>query len=149
MNAPHRPGFRGPLVHGLPEDDLVAHLDRLGGMPREIVEDKELRAIFLPLLRADLRVAEEYVHRPAPPLSCPISVWGGADDFLTNEDGLEAWSEITRAEFRLRILPGRHQFIASARSMLLRDLVDDLMKTGLLPAGPVDRSVLSPPDPGA
>ena len=51
----------GTLLHRLPDREFVAQLEqRYGGMVPGLLDDPELRAIFLPILRADLTLVETF-----------------------------------------------------------------------------------------
>jgi medium-chain acyl-[acyl-carrier-protein] hydrolase len=123
--APHLPD-RGPELHRLPDAAFFDELRRLHGMPDEVLAHPELRALLLPLLRADFTVCETYRYHSAPPLDCPIVAFGGsADGDVTRED-LEAWRELTRSTFTLRMLPGGHFIVHSTRDALLSAVAEEL-----------------------
>ena len=124
-NAPQTTNFKPPYIHQLPDDELFAFLREFGG-PEEFFHDIELQKFFIPLLRSDFKAAESYRYHHEPPLSCPISVWGGTDDIFTTLSGLEAWQEQTTADFQLRIINGPHQFINIAHEELLKTMEKDL-----------------------
>ncbi|MDA0167603.1 alpha/beta fold hydrolase [Solirubrobacter taibaiensis] len=110
---PHLADPRAPL-HELPGTELVAELERrYGGLPEAVLRSDDVLAHFLPILRADLRLAHslEFVHEPA--LASPISALGGCDDRSLTIDALAAWKDETDAEFSLRITSGGH-FLAQA-----------------------------------
>ena len=92
---------------------------RYNGMPRQIVEDPELRALLIPTLRADIQIFETYRYSNEKPLSCPIIAFGGARDELVSIPALRAWSDHTADMFRLEMLDGDHFFLNSARRDLL------------------------------
>src|SRR5690606_38041922 len=123
--APHLPDPRRPL-HPLPDGDFVAELRRLQGTPPEVLEDRELLELFLPLLRADFTVAETYQYTPEPPLPVPILAWGGREDPEVSQPELAAWREHTSRTFRLRMLPGSHFFVHSAADAVLESLGEEL-----------------------
>src|SRR5215469_10019729 len=77
--APQIPSTEPPLF-GLPEQDLISHLQRLNGTPRELLEDPEILKLFLPTLRADFQITETYIYAPADPLACAIYAYGGLQD---------------------------------------------------------------------
>jgi surfactin synthase thioesterase subunit len=122
--APQIP-HRGPPIHALPEKEFLAELRRLNGTPSELLGHEELMAIMLPLLRADFAVYETYVYSTEPPLSCPISVFGGLHDHRVNNSDLEAWGAQTDVSFSLRMLPGDHFFLK--QPLLLRVLSQELL----------------------
>jgi surfactin synthase thioesterase subunit len=126
--APHLTNRRRP-VHRLPDSRFIQEVRRLRGTPDAVFEHGELRALMLPILRADFAVCETYVNQAEAPLEFPITAFGGRYDREVNRRELEAWREQTRAEFTLRLIPGGHFFIQTARAALLsgirKELVDD------------------------
>jgi len=98
-----------PPLHELPERELVEALRvRYGGLPQTLLDDPELRELFLPIVRADLTVVETYCYREQPPLACPISVFAGEEDGSVSPEGLEAWRAQTSGPFAAKRLPGDH-----------------------------------------
>jgi surfactin synthase thioesterase subunit len=100
-----------PPIPDLPDEEFARELQRrYQGLPPMIADDPELRAFFLPMVRADLELVDTYDHRAAPPLGCPISAFGGTEDAIAEEE-LAAWQEHTTAACRVEMLPGDHFFI--------------------------------------
>ncbi|MDZ7269879.1 MAG: thioesterase domain-containing protein [candidate division KSB1 bacterium] len=131
--APHLPDAM-PALHKLPEAEFIAELRRLNGTPGEVLEHAELMQLLMPILRADFAVCETYVCEPGPPLACPITVFGGAEDPHVTRATLEPWREHTSAGFALHILPGDHFFLQSAAPMLLQIMREELLRlTGQAP----------------
>lgn len=123
--APHLPD-REPPIHHLPGAEFVEELRLLAGTPGEVLQNPELRQLLLPALRADFAMCETYEHAPADPLECPIVAFGGQYDEKVSGDELSGWRDHTRAAFRLRMLPGDHFFLHSARAALLQDIAREL-----------------------
>jgi medium-chain acyl-[acyl-carrier-protein] hydrolase len=123
--APDLPSQTPPL-RDLPEDQLVEEMGRLHGSSDGLLQDAEVRACMLPLIRADFAVCETYVYEPDAPLECPILAIGGSGDPHVSRTELEAWREHTRAGFALRQLHGGHFYLHTARSTLLRHLGTEL-----------------------
>jgi medium-chain acyl-[acyl-carrier-protein] hydrolase len=113
-------------LHDLPDDELLAELRALGGIPPELVAMRELMAIQLPLIRADLALNETYEHNDEAPLPVQITAFGGDADPKVDAAELQAWERQTCAAFRMRILPGGHFFVSSALGRLLPELMADL-----------------------
>lgn len=125
--APQLPDPNPPL-HPLPDSAFLQEIQRrYNGLPEIILQDPELKQLFLPILRADLTVIETYVHQPEIPLDCPISVFGGRQDKLATEEDLAAWRDQTQGPFSLRMFTGNHFFIQPAQKFLVQDLLDDLL----------------------
>ena len=115
-----------PAMHGLSDTELVAGLRELGGIPDALLDNRELLAMQLPTLRADLAVNETYRHVAGPPLEVPVTAFGGDRDPKVGIAELRAWARTTRAGFRASVLPGGHFFIAGSRNRLLAELCGDL-----------------------
>jgi surfactin synthase thioesterase subunit len=117
--APHLPSQHSAL-HRLSDADFVqALVQRYGGIPEMVLRDPELLQLFLPILRADLTLVETYQYAHEPPLDCPLTVFGGANDATVGPAELAAWSDETGGPFALRMLPGDHFFVQSAREAVL------------------------------
>jgi len=96
-------------LHGLADEAFVEELRRrYGGSPDNLLADAELREVFLPILRADLKLVESYRHGPEAMLHCPVMAFAGAEDATVSEDGLNAWGKLTVGEFTARRFPGDH-----------------------------------------
>ncbi len=78
------------------------------------------------MLRADFAAVETYSYQPAPPLDCPISVFGGLDDAFITVPGLRAWQEHTSAHCCVRIFSGDHFFLHQAPEPVLSLIAGEL-----------------------
>jgi len=123
--APHLPD-PDPPIHILPEPEFVATLRRLNGTPEPVLRHAELMQMLLPILRADFEVFETYRHANGALLECPIAAFGGLADRKVREGELTAWRERTRSRFTLRMFPGDHFFLHSARTPLLQSIAQAL-----------------------
>ncbi|MCM3904410.1 MAG: alpha/beta fold hydrolase [Pyrinomonadaceae bacterium] len=108
----------GPVTWDLQDDQLVDKMRRLNGTPQAVLDNPELMALVLPIIRADLVAIDSYVYRHEPPLSCPITALGGLQDSSVTRDELCPWREQTSESFTLRMLPGDHFFLHSAQQTL-------------------------------
>jgi len=100
---------------------LKHDLQTLQGTPPEVLENEELMALTLPILRADFLMCGRYRYGVRPPLACAIHVLGGADDRATQEQ-LIAWQREGESAFSLDMLPGGHFFIHEHEAKTLRTL---------------------------
>lgn len=109
-NGPAEPLSHRP-IHALPDRAFIAALERLGGIPQAVVDQPGLTRAYLPVLRADLRVAETYARRSGPPGDFPIAAFAGRGDPLTDPQAVLGWARETTAAFELALLPGGHFFL--------------------------------------
>ncbi|MER7455993.1 amino acid adenylation domain-containing protein [Micromonospora sp. NPDC126480] len=105
--APHLPRA-GTHRHLLDDEELLAWLGDVGGVPEPVLRDGDLMRLLLPTLRTDLRACETYTFRSGPPLGCPITALTGMTDPQASVDDVAAWSRHTSADFEFRPLPGGH-----------------------------------------
>ncbi|MDQ3918034.1 MAG: alpha/beta fold hydrolase, partial [Acidobacteriota bacterium] len=128
--APTAPG-KELHTYALPEQEFIEELQRLGGTPLEALAHPELMQLMLPMLRADFEAIQTYDYEPGPPLSCPITAFGGLEDQDVTPQQLEAWREQTVGRFVAHMLPGDHFFLHTAQAQLL-EIVSAELRRGAL-----------------
>ncbi|MCX4800058.1 MULTISPECIES: alpha/beta fold hydrolase [unclassified Streptomyces] len=74
-----------------PASTCLPGLPRLGDLPHAT----DVARMFRPELRADLRLAERYVRRFGPRLSCPVLAVAGRQDRAADGVGMEVWRQET------------------------------------------------------
>ncbi|MGF1523405.1 MAG: thioesterase II family protein [Leptolyngbyaceae cyanobacterium] len=123
--APQLPATDKP-IHALSDPKFLQEIRRLNGTPNTVLENAELMQLMLPTLRADFTLLETYVYRYEPPLSCPITTFGGLQDSEVSVEALEAWCEQTSATFSLKMLPGDHFFLHFSQFSLMQLIRQEL-----------------------
>ena len=129
MSGRHAPHVLDPepAISHLPNGEFVeAVRQRYQGVPEEILNDAEMMELWLPALRADISMSEAYHYEARSLLAFPITCFGGWEDHSASTAELSAWREQTSAAFKLRMFPGGHFFIDSAREALLESVGEDL-----------------------
>ncbi|MFI1972210.1 thioesterase II family protein [Streptomyces cinnamoneus] len=103
---------------GESEDEwLVRRVLGMGGTPAGLLEDPELRELFLGTIRTDMRLLRDYA--PAfGRLSVPLLALGGTEDDVT-ESRLAAWQDHFTAPVRIRMFPGGHFYLRQHRDAVL------------------------------
>ncbi len=108
---------------GLVDDDsaLLELLDLRALDDEDIDEDS--REMLLDLMRADARLSMSYQDPTPGPLTCPLSIWGGADDPIVTAEHLDGWRDYAGAAgSRHRQFPGGHYFTTPPTEPLLLEL---------------------------
>ncbi|MCG7526457.1 alpha/beta fold hydrolase [Streptomyces sp. OfavH-34-F] len=131
IRAPVWPGPLKPVAR-LDDEGLRARLAALGGTPPELLADEAFMELMMPVLRADFGIADSYLLRTGPIVSCPLTVFGGTEDHGVSKEALQAWEECGTGPFALHYLPGGHFFLRSAERQLLETICRSL---GLAMAG--------------
>ena len=118
-----------PLSH-LDDEAFVAEVQlRYGGIPSEILADRDILMLLLPSLRADIRALEHYLHESGPRVHCPIVALGGEDDPLVPVDHLAPWATETVGPFQVETFPGDHFYFRDDPLPLLRSIERHLARS--------------------
>ncbi|RJF41177.1 thioesterase [Actinomyces sp. 2119] len=122
--APHH-ASRPTEIHALDDEAfLIAMHERYGGIPEALLDNPELRDIFLPSLRGDMSIlARYYQSGHILPAGTELLVLGAQDDPTTTTDGLHAWSELTSGSTTIKVFPDGGHFYAQTRALQVTEAV--------------------------
>ncbi|XP_061839282.1 S-acyl fatty acid synthase thioesterase, medium chain [Nerophis lumbriciformis] len=116
----------------LSDEHFLEWLTSIGGTPPELLANQEVLRLFLPALKADLHLVENYqcVRPVSPFLSCPITCVDGREDVPHD---LQAWKEITAGDFTVTMLEGSHFYLKDPRNerIILDFITKNLEMSGM------------------
>jgi len=116
--APHLPRTE-PDVYRLPDEQLLPIVERqYGELSAELRDDPDFLRFTLGYHRADFEMIETYRHAEGPPLSVPLIVTGGTEDYPV--EALETWQRHTTGPFSVQMFPGDHFYLREQREGVLR-----------------------------
>jgi surfactin synthase thioesterase subunit/glycosyltransferase involved in cell wall biosynthesis len=104
------------------DEELLAQLRRLEGIPAAMLDRPELLAPLLPVIKADTSLYRKYVYQDEPPLQIPIFAFGGTRDANVEAHHLEAWAQQTSKRFEARFFEGGHFYLQDRNSGFLEAL---------------------------
>jgi medium-chain acyl-[acyl-carrier-protein] hydrolase len=126
-------GARGPHlgipiadVESMEDDEFIEHMHKAYSAPIEFLRHPEMRPLFLPMVRADARMTQNYRYTPGPPLSYPITAVAGETDPDVQLEHLGGWRQHTTADVATRVYPGNHFFFLESAPRLLADFAAEL-----------------------
>ncbi|WP_159065813.1 thioesterase II family protein [Gorillibacterium timonense] len=127
FSAGYPPNRKPPFPYSsLPDDDFVSKIQLLGGTPIELFQQKDLLKLFLPILRADFQVIDEYVYQPElGVLPCDITIFSGEHDPFTRHICISEWEDFTNGSCSFMEFPEGHFFIRSYE----KEIVDTIRRT--------------------
>lgn len=108
--APHLPSALpalGRLSRAAFLDGMQQHY---GAIPQVLLDSPELMDTFLPALRADVLLLDDYGYREQAPLDLPLHVFCADDDPTVTASEVEAWRLHTTGAFRVHRVSGGHFF---------------------------------------
>ncbi|MFF0622844.1 thioesterase II family protein [Streptomyces sp. NPDC004296] len=112
---------RGGTVHLQGDDGLIDEIRRTRGTDPRLLDNRDVLAMALPVVRSDYKAVETYRHRPGPPLTTPVTALTGDRDPLVAVGEAAAWERHTTGGFRLRVFPGGDHFYLSGHWAELAD----------------------------
>uniref|UniRef100_A0AAY5KES7 oleoyl-[acyl-carrier-protein] hydrolase n=1 Tax=Esox lucius TaxID=8010 RepID=A0AAY5KES7_ESOLU len=121
--------IQAPTRSNLSDEEFLQWMTRIGGTPPELLANSEVMKLFLPVLKADLCVVENYrCNRPVTPLlSCPVTCFDGKQDMPHD---LEAWKDISSGDFTVQMLPGGHFYLKDASNEeIILDCITKYLET--------------------
>ncbi|XP_061597236.1 S-acyl fatty acid synthase thioesterase, medium chain-like [Cololabis saira] len=120
---------KAPKRSELSDEDFLGWLTSVGGTPPELLANPEVLKLFLPALKADLHVVENYrCNKPeAPLLSCAVTCFDGKEDVPHD---LQAWRDVTSGDFTIRMFDGAHFYLKEAgNEKILLDYITKHLET--------------------
>jgi medium-chain acyl-[acyl-carrier-protein] hydrolase len=118
--------LNNPPTFDLPDPEFIEELRQIQGTPESVLQNPELMALFLPLLRADFELCQTYQYKNELPLDCPFFVFGGLTDPDISQESLVSWRAQTTCPMQLQMFPGDHFFILNAQQKILQIISQQL-----------------------
>lgn len=121
--------YRSFRLSQLPDEEFSFILQKVyKGIPEQIHSDLGLMKIFLPILKADFSILENYQYVEQTPLPCEIIAVAGDRDHMVKEAQLNEWAQHTSSEFEKYIIPGDHFSIISEPTVYIQTILKQLFK---------------------
>src|SRR3990167_5003550 len=108
--APHLP-FRMKHLSKLDDKTLKEELRIYNGIDERILNNEELLELFLPIIKSDFSISENYNFLESEPLPCDILALSGEQDQTVNQEEILGWAKYTTGKFEHLSFPGKHFFI--------------------------------------
>lgn len=102
---------RGTPLHRLPDALFREKIRELSGVPQQVLDNEELMAFVLPILKADFRLVETYTGKYEAPLRSRLVILGGNADTFVARDDLLSWRDLFVKTESVRLYEGGHFFI--------------------------------------
>ncbi|KLV23604.1 thioesterase II family protein [Bacillus altitudinis] len=109
ISAIQPPQTKRQILTHLSNEAFVQHIAEMGGIPKELLENKPMMDYFTPSLRADYQALESFQHTDKTIIESPVYLLNGKQDkkCMEDADGWLTWANaIERTDFE-----GGHMFI--------------------------------------
>lgn len=123
ISAGRAPCYKEPNpIYHLDDDGFIEGLRRYEGTPKEILDNKDLIRIFLPMLRADFAIDEGYQDMEGKKLDSRIlALMGDIDEEMELEELLK-WQDYTTKEFSYQYIKGKHMFVNTSVESVIKEI---------------------------
>lgn len=102
---------RKKKLYLLQDEQFIKEIIELGGTPQDVVDNKELLQLFIPILRSDFKILENYIYKEKKEkIQCDISILNGKEDDITLDE-LLSWKIHGDKGFKIYNFEGDHFFI--------------------------------------
>lgn len=122
---PGAASIRSASAH-LPDDQFIASIARLNSTAGNILENKDLLELLLPMLRADFRMSEHYQYDGVSRLNCPLLALGSSEDEWITKASIEGWQAMTLQQFDSAWFKGDHFYLNHHPQILIDYLLNKI-----------------------
>ena len=106
------------------DQEFISALLEYGGLDERTIRIKEFRQVFMPVLRSDFRIAENYIPSPENKLRCSVQGYYGSSDKIVGENYAEQWNDYITGRFSYSIMNGGHFFINQYKADVCTDIAE-------------------------
>ena len=121
ISAGRAPCYKEPNpIYHLDDEGFIEGLRRYDGTPNEILDNKDLISIFLPTLRADFIIDEDYQDIEGKKVDSNIlGLMGDIDEEMKLEELLK-WQDYTTKDFSYKYIEGKHMFVNTSSESVIK-----------------------------
>ncbi|UHA73855.1 thioesterase II family protein [Paenibacillus sp. 481] len=112
-------------ICNLPDDQFIIKVAEYGAVEAEVLQQEEIKQMFLPILRADFTILDDFDSRPVrSAVQLPISahVWHGSNEDM--KGGPDGWSAWFTQPAQIREFAGGHFFIHEEEQAVISALLE-------------------------
>ncbi|GGZ16077.1 hypothetical protein GCM10010387_05700 [Streptomyces inusitatus] len=106
-------------VFDRPDHEFRNRLRELRGTPPELLANDELMEIYIPVIRADYSILDNYRPYGKADIGCPVLALHGSADPDAGETIMKQWRAYTGSSFSAHEISGDHFFLHSAEEEIV------------------------------
>ncbi|WP_052586756.1 thioesterase II family protein [Bacillus velezensis] len=126
-------------IENMTNETFLTKVEQYGGIPEEFYT-KEIMDMFLPILRADFIILDNYKFQlKAEKISCRVSVFYADSDFSTHINEMHKWSEVVEGNVKFHKFKGEHFFLNRYPNDIVNTIVIDTETQNIYQATHLDR----------
>jgi surfactin synthase thioesterase subunit len=122
-----------PVSH-LDDREFIERIANLGGTDTRFFENPALVKLYLPILRKDFRMLENYVYKEKQKLPVDASFFFSSEDKEIAVEHVKRWSDFISGDFNLYHFNGDHFFIFEYQEKIMNIINDTISENCFIPA---------------
>lgn len=112
-------------IENMNNETFLQTVEQYGGLSEEFYTP-EIMDIFLPILRADFTILDNYEFQSkAAKISCGVSVFYAENDFSTHINKIQKWNEVVEGNAEFHKFKGEHFFLNRYPNDIINFIVKD------------------------
>jgi len=122
-------------IYLMNDEDFLAEVYKIGGISREMLDYPELIKYFLPILRNDYAITQEYTMSEFRKLNTDIIfLYSDQDSYLPDIEAARQWQRFSAGQFKLYEFQGGHFFINEQKKEVCRVIHENICSVNVLAA---------------
>ncbi|WP_353853824.1 alpha/beta fold hydrolase [Bacillus sp. Bos-x628] len=134
ISAIQPPQTKRQLLTHLSDEVFVQHIADMGGIPKELLENKPMMDYFTPSLRADYQALETFQHTDKTIIESPVYLLNGREDDQCMKDA-NGWLKWAKTTIKRTDFNGGHMYINTELQPFaerMRDIIEHATGTHLI-----------------
>ncbi|MFX0547822.1 amino acid adenylation domain-containing protein [Hathewaya histolytica] len=109
------------------DQQFIEFLDNYGFIQKDMFQEEEFASYFLPIIRGDFKIHENYNFENITLLNCPIYAYYGSDDLsILDRKMVKDWSKFTTKDFHEKVFNGGHFYLDRQKKDICKEITDIL-----------------------
>jgi surfactin synthase thioesterase subunit len=109
------------------DNEFLELLRSMGGTPRELLDNRDIMNIYLPAIRADFNISDEFINEaPKTPYDVNVVVLYGTQDEYLTEKLMSSWAKYSQTPILIKSVNEGHFFINTRP-----DLVEEVIRLSI------------------
>lgn len=108
--------------------DIIEYLLGLGMFDESVLKSNMFLDYYIPLLKADCKMLDTYVHQEHKKLKCDFDILFGEDDTTVKYEKAQKWRDVTNGEARVQMCKGGHFFVDQQKDFVCSLINERLLR---------------------
>lgn len=95
-------------ISKLDDEHFLKKLAKFQALPAELEMNSQIKELFMPVLRSDIRMSDNYQFQEKMPVSCDLYAFYGDQDQMVSSEEIEEWERFGKKKVEIAKFSGGH-----------------------------------------